>query len=145
MVPIQIHWYHPTNRMILLKDAEAALASAAQTGLIDTQHVAILGHSMGSGVALSYGSVHPDTFATIAISPVSQTVTPELPHNLLLMAGSLEPQFVSNAEAIISHGRGSKWRFFIRGGARIGDRPQCGAYLDPFFTYCPFKCPHLVG
>jgi pimeloyl-ACP methyl ester carboxylesterase len=102
---------------VLLKDAESALASAAQTGLIDTQHVAILGHSMGSGVALSYGSVHPDTFATIAISPVSQTVTTELPQNLLLMAGSLEPQFASNAQELLGMAGGQN-ADFSTGAAR---------------------------
>jgi pimeloyl-ACP methyl ester carboxylesterase len=96
---------------VLLKDAEAALSSAAQTGLVDTQHVAILGHSMGSGVALAYGSVHPDTFATIAVSPVNQTVTPELPHNLLLMAGSLEPQFASNAKQLLALAGGQNTDF----------------------------------
>ncbi len=57
---------------------------------------------MGSGVALSYGITHPDTYATIAISPVSQSVSSTLPHNLLLMAGSLEPQFVSSAERLLA-------------------------------------------
>jgi pimeloyl-ACP methyl ester carboxylesterase len=86
----------------LLQNAENALAEAETTGLIDSQHVAILGHSMGSGVALSYGTIHPDTYATIAVSPVSQSVTPTLPHNLLLMAGSLESQFVANAEELLA-------------------------------------------
>jgi pimeloyl-ACP methyl ester carboxylesterase len=86
----------------LLHDAESALSEAATTGRIDILHVAILGHSMGSGVALSYGVAHPATYATIAISPVPQPVTQSLPHNLLLMAGSLEPQFVSNAEQILA-------------------------------------------
>ena len=85
----------------LIKNAESALANAETTGMIDYHRVAILGHSMGSGVALSYGSLHPVTFATITISPVSQSVTPTLPHNLLLMAGSLEPQFASNAEQLL--------------------------------------------
>jgi pimeloyl-ACP methyl ester carboxylesterase len=85
----------------LLADAESAFEAAANQGLIDTKRVAILGHSMGSGVAFLYGIAHPDTGATIAVSPVFQTVTPDLPHNLLLMAGSLEPQFVSNAEQLL--------------------------------------------
>jgi pimeloyl-ACP methyl ester carboxylesterase len=83
----------------LLQDAESALNAAQTTGLIDIQRLAILGHSMGSGVALSYGTAHSDTAATIAISPVKQTVTPDLPHNLLLMAGSLEPQFFNTGTA----------------------------------------------
>jgi pimeloyl-ACP methyl ester carboxylesterase len=91
----------------LLREAESALAEATTTGLVDTQRVAILGHSMGSGVALLYGVAHPATYATIAISPATQAVTPALPHNLLLMAGSLEPQFVSNAEDMLAIAGGS--------------------------------------
>jgi len=86
----------------LIQNAEVALAESEATGLIDTQRIAILGHSMGSGVALSYGIVHPDTYATIAISPVSQSVSFTLPHDLLLMAGSLEPQFVTNAKGLLT-------------------------------------------
>jgi pimeloyl-ACP methyl ester carboxylesterase len=86
----------------LLNDAESALAYAVSAGLADPQRVAILGHSMGSGVALEYGVAYPDTNATVAISPVPKPVTPQLPHNLLLMAGSLEPQFAYNARQILS-------------------------------------------
>jgi len=92
----------------LIHNAEAALAEAETTGLIDTQRIAILGHSMGSGVALSYGITHPNTLATIAISPVSQSVSPTLPHNLLLMAGSLESQFVANAEGLLAMAGGQR-------------------------------------
>ncbi len=90
---------------------------AETLGLIDPQRVAILGHSMGSGVALSYGSLHPDTWATIAISPVNQSVSPTLPHNLLLMAGSLEPQFASNAEQLLVQA-GGQGVDFAAGAAR---------------------------
>lgn len=82
----------------LISNAEAALAEAQRLGPADTRRVAILGHSMGSGVALAFGQQHPETAATIAVSPVGTSVTPELPRNLLLMAGSLEPNFVRNAE-----------------------------------------------
>ena len=92
----------------LLHEAESAVAEAAATGLVDTSRVAILGHSMGSGVALDYGLEHPDTYATIAISPVPQNITPTLPRNLLLMAGSLEPQFVGNAEQLLAMAGGEQ-------------------------------------
>jgi alpha-beta hydrolase superfamily lysophospholipase len=36
----------------LMRNAEAALTEAEDTGLIDAEHIAILGHSMGRGVAL---------------------------------------------------------------------------------------------
>ena len=92
----------------LIHNAESALAESETRALIDTQHIAILGHSMGSGVALSYGVIHPETHATIAISPVSQPVSPTLPHNLLLMAGSLEAQFVANAEGLLTTAGGQR-------------------------------------
>jgi pimeloyl-ACP methyl ester carboxylesterase len=101
----------------LLNNAQSALTEARATGLIDTQDVAILGHSMGSGVALDYGTTQPATKATIAISPVPQPVTPTLPQNLLLMAGSLEQQFISNAENILIQAGGQNNQF-ASGAAR---------------------------
>jgi pimeloyl-ACP methyl ester carboxylesterase len=90
----------------LLANAEAVLAEARQRGLGAPGQVAILGHSMGSGVALNFGQAHPETAATIAVSPVSVAVTPELPHSLLLMAGSLEGSFVGNAEKLLEEAGG---------------------------------------
>ena len=90
----------------LVTNAETALAEAEARGLGDPGRVAILGHSMGSGVALAFGQRHPGTAATIAISPGGQPVTPALPHNLLLMAGSLEASFVRNAEQRLSEAGG---------------------------------------
>jgi pimeloyl-ACP methyl ester carboxylesterase len=95
----------------LLHNAEAALHEAESTGVINPQHVAILGHSMGSGVALLYGVSHAETQATIAISPTKQPVSPELPHNLLLMAGSLEQQFVANAQGLLAMAGGTNADF----------------------------------
>ncbi len=90
----------------LATNAEAALAEAERRGLVAPGQVAILGHSMGSGVALQFGQAHPDTAATIAVSPVDQMVTPDLPRNLLLLAGSLEPAFVRNAEERLAEAGG---------------------------------------
>jgi pimeloyl-ACP methyl ester carboxylesterase len=87
-----------TDRSGLQGTAESALAEALARGYGDPDRVAILGHSMGSGVALAFGIDHPDTSATIAVSPTGQEVSPELPRNLLLMAGALEGRFVQNAE-----------------------------------------------
>jgi hypothetical protein len=53
---------------------------------------------MGSGVAMDFGQHFPNTRATIAVSPVGTAVTPQLPRNLLLLAGALEPGFVQNAQ-----------------------------------------------
>ena len=90
----------------LLGDAESALAQAQAYGLETSHGVAILGHSMGSGVALAFGQVHSNTMATIAISPVNQNVRPDLPHNLLLMTGSREAAFVSNARQLLKQAGG---------------------------------------
>jgi pimeloyl-ACP methyl ester carboxylesterase len=90
----------------LLTAAEAALAEAGARGVGDPTRVAILGHSMGSGVALSFGQRHPDTAATIAVSPVGQPVTPTLPRNLLLMTGGLEAAFLRNAQQRLSEAGG---------------------------------------
>jgi dienelactone hydrolase len=90
----------------LLAKAEAVLDTAVMSGLGDPDRVAILGHSMGSGVALTFGQVHPETAATIAVSPVDQPVTPELPRNLLLMAGELEPAFLDNARERLAEAGG---------------------------------------
>ena len=62
---------------------------------------------MGSGVALQFGIKHPDTAATIAVSPVGQSVRPDLPHNLLLMAGSLEASFVRSAQQRLTEAGGA--------------------------------------
>jgi dienelactone hydrolase len=90
-----------TERGSLQGTAESALAEALARGYGDPERVAILGHSMGSGVALAFGIDHPDSLATIAVSPTGQGVTPELPRNLLLMAGALEGRFVQNAEKLL--------------------------------------------
>jgi len=95
------------TRDTLVANAEAALATARAHGFATSDQVAILGHSMGSGVALSFGVKHPETAATIAVSPVSRSVTSDLPKNLLLMAGDLEPQFVENAEQLLADAGGS--------------------------------------
>lgn len=91
----------------LLANAEAALSALLDYGYGDLDRVAILGHSMGSGVALAFAQEHPGMAATIAVSPVGTRVTRELPQNLLLMAGELEPRFVRNAEDRLAEAGGS--------------------------------------
>ncbi len=91
----------------LLAGAEAAVAEAQRQGLAAPGKLAILGHSMGSGVALGYGLAYPQTQATIAISPVAAEVTHELPHNLLLMAGQSEPGFVNSARIRLDQAGGT--------------------------------------
>jgi pimeloyl-ACP methyl ester carboxylesterase len=96
-----------TGGNTLLVGVEAALAEAQARGLGASGQIAIVGHSMGSGVALAFGQQHPETAATIAVSPTGQTVTPNLPRNLLLMAGSLEGRFVRSAKERLAEAGGT--------------------------------------
>jgi pimeloyl-ACP methyl ester carboxylesterase len=89
-----------------LANVEFVKSEARRIGLADLSRTAVLGHSMGSGVALLYGQTYPDTWATIAVSPIGITVSPDLPHNLLLMAGELEPNFIMNAERRLAEAGG---------------------------------------
>jgi pimeloyl-ACP methyl ester carboxylesterase len=91
----------------LQANAEVALNAFLDYGYGDLDRVAILGHSMGSGVALAFGQEHPGMAATIAVSPGGTQVTTDLPRNLLLMAGELEPRFVRNAEELLAEAGGS--------------------------------------
>lgn len=92
---------------VLVANAEQALDTAVRQGLVRGNRVAVLGHSMGSGMALAYGQVHPETAATIAVSPVGQPVTPVLPHNLLLMAGTAEASFLESARQRLAEAGGA--------------------------------------
>jgi len=91
---------------LLVLDAEAALQSARENGFT-VNRIAVLGHSMGSAMALSYGLVHPETMATIAVSPVTRPVSSQLPQNLLLLAEGLDQRFVENAELLLAQAGGA--------------------------------------
>jgi pimeloyl-ACP methyl ester carboxylesterase len=90
----------------LVADAEVALKTARDNGF-QVERTAVLGHSMGSGMALTYGVVHPETMVTIAVSPVTREVTPELPRNLLLLAEGLDQRFVRNGERLLDQAGGA--------------------------------------
>jgi pimeloyl-ACP methyl ester carboxylesterase len=92
---------NPLRSEYLLADAEAALKALKSQRSIPDGWIAILGHSMGSGVALDYGIEYPGTNGTVAVSPVYRQVTDKLPKNLLLMAGANEPRFLANAQDIL--------------------------------------------
>ena len=95
------------QRDSLVESAEAVLMDAMERGLVEQGQISILGHSMGSGVALDFSVQHPETAATVAVSPVSRQVTVALPKNLLLMAGSNEAAFVKTAEELLADAGGT--------------------------------------
>ncbi len=73
------------------------------------EQVALLGHSMGTGVVVTYGMEHPDMGATIALSTIMTDVTPSLPRNLLLLTGALEfANLKQNAEEALRNGGGEQ-------------------------------------
>jgi pimeloyl-ACP methyl ester carboxylesterase len=83
-----------------LASAYAALAAQPE---VDPARIALLGHSMGSGAVMTAAIANPERYrATVAVSPTSAAVTAEAPRNLLLMAGSLEPQFLANARSLLA-------------------------------------------
>jgi|GEM_PF-430085 len=81
----------------LLQAPEITLQVVRDLQLADTSRTAILGHSMGSGVALDFGFDNPVVDATIVVSPVQRDLSPTTPANILFLAGSLEPMFLENA------------------------------------------------
>ena len=92
-------------------DSQASLEIAMQALLqqpeVDPTRLALLGHSMGSGFVMDAGIRDPRFAATIAVSPTGANVTPQLPRNLQLQAGSGEGRFVENAQGLLSQAGGA--------------------------------------
>lgn len=90
----------PTTLQRNLDVARAALIVQPE---IDPARLALLGHSMGSGAVMTAAIDAPEQYrATVAVSPTSAAVAADRPRNLLLMAGSLEPQFLGNAQDLLA-------------------------------------------
>ncbi|NES95829.1 MAG: alpha/beta hydrolase [Desertifilum sp. SIO1I2] len=98
---------NPLQRYELGQNLDVALQALLEQPEIDSTRLALLGHSMGSGMVMMQGIRDRDRFAaTIAISPTGASVTPEAPRNLQLQAGSGEGRFVSNAERLLTQAGG---------------------------------------
>ena len=64
----------------------------------------------GVEVALQAAVIEPDAGryrATVAVSPTGAAVSPQSPRNLLLMAGTLEPQFAANGRDLLARAGGA--------------------------------------
>ncbi len=69
---------------------------------VDVDRISLLGHSMGSGAVMQAAVDEPEKYlATVAVSPTGADVTPDRPRNILFQAGTLEPQFLGNAERLL--------------------------------------------
>ena len=87
----------------LRQNLEVAYVTLLEQPGIDPDRLALLGHSMGSGVVMGTGIEQLDRFAaTVAVSPTGADVTPQAPRNLQLQAGKWEGRFVENARRLLT-------------------------------------------
>ncbi|UBF25681.1 lysophospholipase [Kovacikia minuta CCNUW1] len=104
------HGANPTRlqRHELQQNLDVALQALLKQPEVDPNRLALLGHSMGSGIVMTAGIRDPDRFAaTIAVSPTGADVTPQAPRNLQLQAGSGEGGFVANAQRLLAQAGGA--------------------------------------
>ncbi|MBV9387617.1 MAG: alpha/beta fold hydrolase [Chroococcidiopsidaceae cyanobacterium CP_BM_ER_R8_30] len=95
------------QRYELQQNLDVALQALLEQPEVDPKRLALLGHSMGSGIVMTAGIRDPDRFAaTIAVSPTGADVTPQVPRNLQLQAGSGEGGFVANAQRLLAQAGG---------------------------------------
>jgi pimeloyl-ACP methyl ester carboxylesterase len=73
------------SRKELLPAVESAYKNLLGRALLTPGKIAIIGHSMGGGLALQFAREHPEVQATVLLSSVPGLVTPEAPRNLLLI------------------------------------------------------------
>jgi dienelactone hydrolase len=94
---------------VLAEDVGRALTALRDVEVVDHQRIALLGHSMGSGVVLAAGIADIATVkAVVALSPTDAAVTPAAPNDLLLLAGANEPRFVANARSLLDRAGGAR-------------------------------------
>ncbi len=103
------HGANPTRlqRYELERNLDVALQALLEQPEVNPDRLAVLGHSMGSGIAMTAALQGGDRFAaTVAVSPTGADVTPQTPRNLQLQAGSGEGRFISNAERLLAQAGG---------------------------------------
>ena len=102
----------------LRQNLEVALQGLIEQPEVDHSRLALLGHSMGSGVVMSAGIQNLERFAaTIAISPTGQNVTPQAPRNLQLQIGDWEGGLLPYAQRLLADAGGVNSQF-AQGRAR---------------------------
>ncbi|HEY9663675.1 MAG TPA: alpha/beta fold hydrolase, partial [Allocoleopsis sp.] len=95
------------QRYELQQNLDVALQALLEQPQVDPDRLALLGHSMGSGIVMNAGIRNSNRFAaTVAVSPTGANVTPQAPQNLQLQAGSGEGGFVRNAEGLLAQAGG---------------------------------------
>ncbi|MGM0616879.1 MAG: alpha/beta hydrolase family protein [Actinomycetota bacterium] len=92
----------------LVRDVLIAAEALEASEGVRSAPVGVLGHSMGSGAAMAAGVRAPDRItAVVAVSPTDAEVSPQLPNDLLLLAGEREPRFVANARDLLERAGGA--------------------------------------
>lgn len=103
---------NPLQTRDLQPTLQVALAALLEQPAVDPTRLALLGHSMGSGVVMSAAVGEPNRFAaTVAISPTGAGITPQVPRNLQFQAGSWEGGFINNAQRLLSLAGGENNNF----------------------------------
>lgn len=98
---------HTQQQHQLAHNLDVALQALLAQPEVDPARLALVGHSMGSGVVMETGIQQVDRFAaTIALSPTGAMVTPQAPRNLQLQAGGWEGWAIANAERLLKAGGG---------------------------------------
>lgn len=70
---------------------------------IDSQRLAVLGHSMGAGIAMTGGIENADELdAVVAISPMDAAVTATVPKNLSLQVGEWETWLIPYTQKLLA-------------------------------------------
>ena len=91
----------------LVRDVLIAADALVASEGVRSGPVGVLGHSMGSGAAMTAGLQAPARIAAVvAVSPTDAEVSPQLPDDLLLLAGEREPRFVANARDLLERAGG---------------------------------------
>jgi len=97
------------TRRVMVDEVVAAAEALASRPEVDAERLALIGHSMGAGAVMQAGIVRPDLVrAVVAVSPTDADVDEDLPPDLLLLAGALEPRFVANARDLLDRAGGAR-------------------------------------
>jgi len=86
---------HEAAGQALLASLDGIVEFARKPGLADGR-VALLGHSMASEIVVRHAVRHPEVAATVGVSLFSRDVTADLPRNLLVIVGNLEPDMLKD-------------------------------------------------
>ncbi|MBD2452020.1 alpha/beta hydrolase [Nostoc sp. FACHB-152] len=104
----------PLGNNSLQQNLDVAYTVLLEQPEVDKSRLAMLRHSMGSGAVMSAAVNQVDRYAaTVAVSPTGASITPNIPRNLLLQAGSWENRFVANAERLLLSGGGENHNFAL--------------------------------